>query len=107
MVQFASLVAQMVKNLPAMQETWVQSLGRGLILQPGNVHVTAALLKGTLDGAQAVSWFGGSRLRAKWLEENWASHEGDRFSRGLKQLSLFTFVVQEIDQDSHSDPLCF
>ena len=24
-----SLVAQMVKNLPAMQETWVQSLGQG------------------------------------------------------------------------------
>ena len=24
----ASLVAQMVKNLPAVQETWVQSLGR-------------------------------------------------------------------------------
>ena len=24
----ASLVAQMVKNLPALQETWVQSLGR-------------------------------------------------------------------------------
>ena len=24
----ASLVAQTVKNLPAMQETWVQSLGR-------------------------------------------------------------------------------
>ena len=24
----ASLVTQMVKNLPAMQETWVQSLGR-------------------------------------------------------------------------------
>ena len=25
---WASLVAQMVKNLPAMQDTWVQSLGR-------------------------------------------------------------------------------
>ena len=25
--QWASLVAQMVKNLPAMQETWVRSLG--------------------------------------------------------------------------------
>ena len=25
---WASLVAQLVKNLPAMQETWVQSLGR-------------------------------------------------------------------------------
>ena len=26
-MEFNSLVAQMVKNLPAMQETWVQSLG--------------------------------------------------------------------------------
>ena len=25
---FASLVAQLVKNLPAMQETWVRSLGQ-------------------------------------------------------------------------------
>ena len=28
-VKGASLVAQMVKRLPAMQETWVQSLGQG------------------------------------------------------------------------------
>ena len=27
-LEWASLVAQMVKNLPAMQETWVQSLGQ-------------------------------------------------------------------------------
>ena len=27
-VYWASLAAQMVKNLPAMPETWVQSLGR-------------------------------------------------------------------------------
>ena len=27
-ISWASLVAQMVKNLPAMQETWVQSLGQ-------------------------------------------------------------------------------
>ena len=26
----ASLVAQVVKNLPAMQETWVQSLEKGM-----------------------------------------------------------------------------
>ena len=31
----ASLVAQMVKNLPAMQETWVQFLGRGDPLEEG------------------------------------------------------------------------
>ena len=31
----ASLVAQMVKNLPAMQETWVQFLGREDPLEKG------------------------------------------------------------------------
>ena len=29
----ASLVAQTVRNLPAMQETWVQSLGRKDLLE--------------------------------------------------------------------------
>ena len=32
---WVSLVAQMVKNLPAMQETWVQSLGRDDPLEKG------------------------------------------------------------------------
>ena len=31
----ASLVAQMVKNLPAMRETWVRSLGGEETLEPG------------------------------------------------------------------------
>ena len=31
----ASLVAQMVKNPPAMQETWVQSLGQEDLLEKG------------------------------------------------------------------------
>ena len=31
----ASLVAQMVKNLPAVQETWVQSLGQEDPLEKG------------------------------------------------------------------------
>ena len=30
-----SLVTQMVKNLPAMQETWVQSLGQKDLLERG------------------------------------------------------------------------
>ena len=33
--QWASLVAQMVKNLPAVQETWVQSLGQEDLLEKG------------------------------------------------------------------------
>ena len=32
---WASLVAQMVKNLPTMQETWVQSLGQEDPLEKG------------------------------------------------------------------------
>ena len=34
-VQGASLVAQLVKNLPAMQKTWVQSLGWEDALEKG------------------------------------------------------------------------
>ena len=33
--QWASLVSQLVKNLPAMQETWVRSLGREDLLEEG------------------------------------------------------------------------
>ena len=32
---WASLVAQMIKNLPAMQEMWVQSLGQEDLLEEG------------------------------------------------------------------------
>ena len=34
----ASLVAQLVKNLPAMEETWVQSLGWEDPLEKGKAH---------------------------------------------------------------------
>ena len=37
------LVAQMVKNLPAMQETWVQSLGREDLLEKGIVTHSSIL----------------------------------------------------------------
>ena len=33
MIQGASLVAQMVKNLPAMREIWVRSLGQEDLLE--------------------------------------------------------------------------
>ena len=40
---WASLVAQMVKNLPAMQETWVQSLGLEDPLEKGMATHTSIL----------------------------------------------------------------
>ena len=38
-----SLVAQMVKNLPAMQETWVQSLGQEDPLEEGMATYSSIL----------------------------------------------------------------
>ena len=40
---WVSLVAQTVKNLPAMQETWVQSLGWDNFLEEGMVTHTSIL----------------------------------------------------------------
>ena len=40
---WASLVAQMVKNLPAMQETWVQSLGLEDPLEEGTATHSSLL----------------------------------------------------------------
>ena len=48
----ASLVAQIVENLPAMQETWVQSLGRADSLE-----------KGMATHSSIVTW------RIPWTEE--------------------------------------
>ena len=45
----AALVAQMVKNLPAMQETWVQSLGQEDSLEEGMATHSSIL-------AWKISW---------------------------------------------------
>ena len=41
---WASLVAQLVKNLPAMRETWVRSLGWDDISLPTEVHIVKAMV---------------------------------------------------------------
>ena len=41
---WASLVAQLVKNLPAMQETWVQSLGWEDPLEKGKATHSSILV---------------------------------------------------------------
>ena len=45
---WASLVAQLVKNLPAMRETWVQSLGWEDPLEKGKVTHSSILAWGIL-----------------------------------------------------------
>ena len=60
----ASLVAQMVKNLPAMWETWVRSLGREDPLE-----------RGMATNSSILAW------RIPWTEE-----PGGLQSMGLKEL---------------------
>jgi len=43
MYKWASQVAQMIKNLPAMQKTWVQSLGQEDPLEKGMATLSSIL----------------------------------------------------------------
>ena len=52
-VKGASLVTQMVKNLPIMQETWVQSLGREDPLEKGMLP-TPVFLPGEFHGQRSL-----------------------------------------------------
>ena len=67
MVLGASLVAQLVKNLPAMQETWVCSLGREDLLE-----------KGMATHSSILAW------RIPWTEES-----GGLQSMGLQRLGHY------------------
>ena len=61
---WASLVVQMVKNLPAMQQTWVPSLGR-----------KEPLAEGMANHSSILAW------RVSWIEE-----PGGQLSRGLQRV---------------------
>ena len=50
---WASLVAQMVKNLPAMQEIWVQSLGWEDLLEKG-MATHSSMLPGESHGQRSL-----------------------------------------------------
>jgi len=58
---WASLVAQLVKNLPAMRETWIQSLGWEHLLE-----------KGTATHSSTLAW------RIPGLYSPWGCKESDR-----------------------------
>ena len=74
MLSWASLVAQVEKNLPAMQETWVQSLGQEGPLEKGmTTHSSTLAWRIPMDrGAYqatvhsvAKSWTQSSNLKKK------------------------------------------
>ena len=52
----ASLIAQLVKNLPAMQETWVQFLGWGDTLEK-EMATTPVFLPGESHGQRSLAGY--------------------------------------------------
>ena len=71
-----SLVAQMVKNLPAMRETWVQSLGQEYPPE-----------KGTTTHSSILAW------KIPWKEEPGGLQSiGSQSLTQLKQLSIQTLT---------------
>ena len=75
---WASLVAQMVKNLPATQETWVQSLGWEDPLE-----------KGMATHCSILAW------RIPWTEEPGRLYSlwGHKESARTEQLTLLDYLV--------------
>ena len=73
---WASLVAQLVKNLPAMRETWVQSVGWEDLLE-----------KGKATHSSILAW------RIPWTISPWGCKELD-MSEQLSQLDLKLYENQ-------------
>ena len=69
-------MAQTVKNLPAMQKTWVRSLGWEGLLE-----------KGTATHSSILAW------RIPWRRLAGYSPWGLKESNTTEQLSLFTFLA--------------
>ena len=78
-----SLVAQMVKNLPGMQETQIRSLGRK-ILRRREWQLTPVFLPGESHGQRSLAGcsLGGRRVGQDWLPPTFTSAS---LSIGLKK----------------------
>ena len=93
---WASLVAQMVKNLPAMQETWVQSLGwegtLGRAWQP-----TPVFLPGKSPGTEEPGGGGLQSMGSQRVGHDWATKHSTVICRKesfiLRFFSFFNFYV--------------
>ena len=88
----ASLVAQTVKNLPAMQETWVPSLGREDPLEKGTVtHSSSLAWRIPRDrGAWKAIWSMGSQMSP--TQEGLASSKPVETEATHPSLSLGFFI---------------
>ena len=81
MIAEASPVAQLVKNPPAMRETWVRSLGWEYPLEKGKATLQSSGLENSMDRG---AWWAivhratNSWTRLKQLSTHTAPHEGHK-----------------------------
>ena len=66
-IQWASIVAQMVKNLPAMQETWDWSLGQEDPLEEGMV-THSSILAWRIPMDRGACWAIGYGVPKSWTQ---------------------------------------
>ena len=64
----------MVKNLPAMQETWVQSLGREDSLEKG-MATHSSILTGRIPGTEEPGGLQSMGLQESGMTERVSTHE--------------------------------
>ena len=76
----ASLVSQMVKNLPAMQETWVQSLGGEDPLEK-EMTTHSSTLPGEFHEQRSLMGY-----------SPWSHKESDMTERLFHHASVFSFI---------------
>ena len=83
---WASLVAQMVKNLPAMQETWMRSLGgiSGKMPWRREWQPTPVFLPGKFHGERSLVDYSA-----------WGSKESDTTQQLSTTTQLIRFTVQQ------------
>ena len=92
---WASLVAQMVKNLPAMQETWVQSLGWEDCLEEGMAtHSSILTWRIPMDRKTWQATVHGAPKSQTWLRLNTIQYSTNKHIQEL--LSIFSIRVLEI-----------
>ena len=90
---WASLVAQLVKNLPAVQETWVQSLGQEDPLEKEMATHSSILAWKMLwtEEPGRVQSMGSQRVGRDWVTKH--KHSENRIKiEGLPLLILLTIV---------------
>ena len=85
----ASLVAQMVKNLPAMQETWIPSLGWEDPLEKGVVTPSSSLAWRIpwSEEPGGLQFMGSQRVEHDWATNTWLHYTDEHVCQNSSNMS--------------------